>query len=271
MTRLLILRLSAWLALSGCLLAPAWSFSPEGYPGSTWGNGTRDLNGFEGYGTQGKVHQSIQWLTLPGAITAKTFAAYRWRIRTQNRNFYDARGPAVGVEFTKSFVDFGADFSWQRFPGLNRTSEDFQLFVTWYKRVNLLEKSSQANIFGLPILGLPLSTWGRLSHDLNNIEGDGAQGFVAQGVEWFRMPGDIVFRTLASYRWRFRSENRQYYNTHGPAVGVELGRKTVDVGVEFIWRRYPELPRSSRDFQLYLTWYFDWDLKNLASRTSPNP
>lgn len=260
-----IMRQLAVVLLAAALLAPvsARAYEPEAFPGSTWGNGTRDLNGFEGYGTQGWVRQGVQWLTFPGQITAKTFAAYNWRLRSQNRTYYDSRGPAVAIEFSKAFLDLGWEYSWQEFPQLDTRSENPAVYANWYKRYDLSVWQKRANILGLPVVGLPFSTWGRLSHDFNNLEGDGSQGYVRQAVEWVRLPGSVVLRTQASYNWRFRSKNRPYYNMHAPSAGAELGWKTVDLGIEYLWRSYPELSKNTRDFQLYLIWYFNWDLKRL--------
>lgn len=261
--------LAAFAALS-LACAPASAFGPEGYPGSLWLTGFRDLNGFEGWGTQGSLTQGVQWLTLPGDITVETYGRYFWRLRNKNQTYFDAYGPSVGVEFSKAFIDVGAEFGWTRFGELGENSEDFNIYLSWYKKVNLARDWADPNVFGIPVLGFPLSTWGKLTHDLNNLEGDGAQGFVRQGIEWFELPLGVVVRTLVSYNFRFRSENRPYYNTHGPAVGVELGSGPVDLGIEYMWRDYPELKRYTHDFYLYLSAYFNWDLRPVGSRVSGN-
>jgi len=253
-------------ALAAVLIATAagssLAYSPEGYPGWTWGNGTRDLNGFEGYGTQGNINQGIRWFTLPYDVSFKNYASYRWRMRTQNRQFYDARGPALGGEFTWAFFDFGADYVWQEYPQLHTHDEDPEIYLDWYKRVYYLG-GSHPEFFGIPVVGYPTTFWGRMAHDFNNLEGNSAQGWVQQAVDWVRFPHDIVFRTLLSYNWRFRSKNQDFYNYQGPGIGAEFEHRPLNVGIEYIWRRYPLLHQNSHTFQLYLSWYYGWDLKDL--------
>lgn len=240
---------------------PARAYSPEGYPGSTWGNLSRDFSGLEGNGSQGRVTQGVDWFHLPTNIPFKTYAAYKWRFRSENRPFYNAQGPALGLELSKWFLDLGLDFSWQRYPELGRNTREFEAYLAWYQRIDLAGKGAGKSLLGIPILGLPLSSWGKLTHDLSDIEGDGTMGWVSQGVEWAKLPGNVVFATLASYNWRFRSENRRFYNTHGPAVGVAFIRKPFELGLEYSWKRFPELGRTTKEFQLTLNWYYSWDLK----------
>ena len=79
--------------LCACLIlsaGPAFAWSPEGYPGSTWGNVGRDMSGFEGNDTMGKVTQGIRWVTLPGKVTVDTYGSYRWRYRTENQRFFES-------------------------------------------------------------------------------------------------------------------------------------------------------------------------------------
>lgn len=255
--RVKIAALAGTLAL---LAAPVFAYEPVAYPGSTWGALTRDIDGLEGWGAQGSVKQGVTWLRLPLEVDVNTFAAYRWRFRSENRPFYNAQGPAVSLEFTKGFLDAGLDFSWQRFPELRETSDQYELFVGWYKRLDLAKGG--VDILGARARGLPLTTWGRVAHDLNGLEGDGTQGWVSQAVEWCELPrGLAVVKTFAAYRWRLRDKNRTFYNVHGPAVGVELSRGPVDVGLEHAWRRYPGLSRSDKAISLYADWYFGWDLK----------
>ena len=250
--------------LAVCLhAASAAAYSPEAYPGWSWGNGTRDFNGFEGYGTQGNVNQGVQWLTLPGGLPFMTYASYNWRMRTQNRTFYDARGPALGAQVSKYFLAFGADYSWTYYPFLDTTPEEFEIYLTGYKRVYYLG-GPHPTFFGLPIVGYPTAFWARLSHDFNSLEGSGAQGWVTQSIDWVELPYHTVFRTLASYNWRFRSENQTFYNYQGPGLGVELEHSPLTLGMEYIWRRYPLLHEENKTFELYLTWYFYWDLKKLV-------
>lgn len=111
------------------------------------------------------------------------------------------------------------------------------------------------------IKGLPGSTWGQASYEKADIAGPGVIGYVNQGIDWVTLPGDLTVNTFAELRYRFRQENKEFYNAHGPAVGVELRRSPFHLGVDYYWERYPELRESSNRLQFYLSWYHDWDLK----------
>lgn len=235
------------LVLAG---APAAAAFPEGYPGAVWGNAVRDFSGFEGYASQGWVRQGVRWGTLPGGVGVQTAAAYNWRVRTENRRFYDAHGPGVILELDKAFLTTGAELSWQRYPRLGRTDNKREFFLGWYKRVPVFKAGGVA---------FPLAAWGRVSRDLNGFEGTGSMGWFSFGPESPKLPGGFVARAMASYRWRLRTQERLFYNVHGPAVGVELSGHHVDIGLENIWRDYGELHRRERALQAYVGWFLPWD------------
>lgn len=244
-------------------VSSAFAYSPEGYPGYLWSSESYNFNGLEGFGTMGNLNQGIRWFTLPGGIVTTTYAAYRWRLREKNHAFFNAHGPATGLQFTFDVFNFGGDYEWQRYSALGTSTKNFSLFVNWYKRVYLIGggNGDGASLFGIPVLGFPTTTWGRVTKDFNHLEGLGSMGFVNQGIEWFKLPGGIVTRTLASYQWRFRTENKAFYNVHGPGVGVEFTYKSFDFGTQYIWLKYPDIRRNSHDFRIYLSFYLDWDFK----------
>ena len=113
----------------------------------------------------------------------------------------------------------------------------------------------------LAILAFPGSTWDQVSHDVDSLVGTGTMGYINQGVDWTTLPGGITFNTFAEMRYRFRSENRSYFNEFGEALGVEFKKSIFRLGADYLWERYPELSDSSNKVQFYLTWFFDWDLK----------
>jgi len=235
------------------------SFAIEGFPGSIWSRSTKDFNDVEGLGNQGNLTQGVQWVTLPWDIPVVTYGAYRWRVRELNKTYYDAYGPAAGIEFTKEFIRWGAEYEWQRYPKLNERSKNFSIYATWFKSFDFIS-GENPSLLGSPVIGFPTATWGRVSSDFNNLEGVGTMGYVSQGIEWFKLPGDVVFRTLALYNWRFRTNNKQFYNVHGPSAAIEFGWKSMSLGTEYAWQKYPELNTRTNDFRAYLTFYFDWDL-----------
>lgn len=243
--------ISALLALA----APASAYQPVGYPGGSWGSLSRDFSGFEGCGAQGWLRQGVTWTELPGNVAVQTFAYYNWRFRSENRLYYDSQGPSLSVEVRKGFLNAGVQTYWQQFPELRRQIDQHQAFLTWYKRFDLARGAR------LKPFGLPFSTWGSLTRDFDGIEGNGTQGWVQQGINAAKLPGGVMVTPFAAYRWRFRSENRPYYNVHGPAVGLEFARGPVTLDIENAWRNYPELQRNETALQAYVSWFYEWDLK----------
>ncbi len=243
------------------LLLPSTSsfaWQPEAYPGWFWSNTLYDFKRFEGFGNQGNLTQGIQWLTLPGEISATTYASYRWRIRTQNREFFDAHGPVLGVMFTKGLVNFGFEYEWQKYPFLNNvTVNNASLFMTWFLRERWIG-GSHPTFFGIPVVGFPTTTWGRLNYDFNNIEGAGAMGYVSQAVDWAQITDEIVLRTHLTYNWRLRTKNSEFFNMHGPSIGTELVRDAISLGGEYGIQYFPSLQQEISRFQIYLNVYLDW-------------
>jgi len=126
---------SVWgsiLAFILILSLPVRALSIEGFSGSTWGKGSYDIDTLVGAGGMGYVNQGIDWATLPGGIDLNTFAEFRYMLRTKNNDFYNAYGPALGIELRKSPFNLGADYYWERFPGLDETDAKFQFYLTWY-------------------------------------------------------------------------------------------------------------------------------------------
>lgn len=249
----------AGVLLAGLILfraAPAGAI--EALPGSTWGQVSHDIDSLVGTGGIGYINQGIDWVILPGGIPLNTYAEFRYRLRSRNNDFYNAYGPLVGVEIRKSIFRLGADYIWERFPHLAETDNKFQFYLRWYKDWDL--KRAVPGLGSLPVAGLSGSTWGELSHDVDSLVGNGAIGYVNQGIDWFRLPGQITVNTFAEFRYRLRSRNNDLYNAYGPAVGVELRKSVFKLGADYYWERFPDLAETDAKFQFYLTWYYDWDL-----------
>ena len=112
------------------------------------------------------------------------------------------------------------------------------------------------------IEGLPGSTWGQASHDVDSLVGNGIIGYLNQGIDWTTLPGGITFNTFAEFRYRLRSRNSDFYNAYGPTVGIELRKSVFKLGADYYWERFPDIPETDDKFQFYLGWYVDWDLKS---------
>jgi hypothetical protein len=113
------------------------------FPGSFWGRLAYDVDGLNGSGAQGFINQGVDWFFLPGGIVTNTYAEYRYRSRTNNNKYYDANGPAVGLEFKKWFLHRGVDYYWERDPILNVSSNRSQFYLTWFYTWDLNNLSSK--------------------------------------------------------------------------------------------------------------------------------
>ncbi len=234
------------------------AFELVGLPGSTWGTVTHDADGISGAGTMGFVNQGIDWTKLPGGVTLNTFAEYRWRLRSKNKDFYNTEGPALGVELRKSYFRLGVDYYWEHFTEINTTSENKEVYLAWYYDWDL------GKFFASPyFMGLPGSTWGILTYDMNGINGSGALGYVNQGIDWVKLPGDVVFNTFVEYRLRAREKNTAFYDAEGPAVGIEFRKWFLRAGADYYWERFTGLHKDSNHMQYYISWYYSWDLLRL--------
>ncbi|HET6371468.1 MAG TPA: hypothetical protein VFG95_09740 [Nitrospiria bacterium] len=253
--------LCGMVAVYLAVIAPANALEPLGYPGSTWGQLSYDNDSLVGAGALGYINQGIDWTTLPGDIPVNTFAEFRYRFRTENNDFYNEYGGAVGVELRKWFLKFGIDYFWQRFPDLPESSDKLQIYLSWYYDWDLKPKGKSVSLFGVPVLGFPGSTWGQISYDFDELVGAGIIGYFNQGIDWTILPGDITLNTFAEFRYRFRSENKPYYNAFGEAVGVEFKKAFLKFGIDYYWERFPDLPEDSNKLQFYLSWFYDWDFK----------
>ncbi len=230
-----------------------------GLPGSTWGQVTHDVDDLVGTGTMGYINQGIDWTKLPGDITFNTFAEFRYRFRGRNKEFYNAYSEAVGLEFKRSPFRLGMDYVWERFPNLEEGSHKVQYYLSWYQGWDL---GLTKKIGSLDILGLPGSTWGQVTHDVDDLVGTGTMGYINQGIDWTKLPGDIVFNTFLEFRYRFRSRNHDFFDAYSEAIGMEFKKSPFRLGLDYVFERFPGLNEGSSKIQFYLTWYYDWDLKN---------
>ena len=235
----------------------AFGFDVKEIPGSTWNQITLETNGLtRGLSTIGYINQGIDWGTLPGDITFNTFGEFRYRLRSRKQKYYNAYGPAIGVEFKKSVFRLGTDYYWEQFPEQREESNKLQFYLSGYYDWNL-EKIGITKPFN--IKSFPGSTWGNITQDVDGLtRGLSAIGYINQGIDWITLPGDITFNTFAEFRYRLRSRKQQYYNAYGPAVGVEFKKSAFRLGADYNWERFPSQNKESNKFQVYLTWYFDW-------------
>jgi stress response protein SCP2 len=251
--------IQAGILIVGLILSkPAYALDVQGLPGSTWGNVSHDVDKLVGTGAMGYINQGIDWVELPGEITVNTFAEFRYRFRSENQEFYNAYSSAVGLEFKRSPFRLGMDYAWERLPSLHEQSNKVQYYLTWYYDWDL----KRASPGGLNVQGFPGSTWGNISHDVDKLVGTGAMGYINQGIDWVRLPGEITFNTFAEFRYRFRSENKEFYNAYSKAVGLEFKKSPFRLGMDYVWERFPALGEQSDKVQYYLTWFYDWDLKH---------
>ncbi|HAH05352.1 MAG TPA: hypothetical protein DCM05_02325 [Elusimicrobia bacterium] len=248
--------------------APAGSetYSPEGYPGSTWGSLKRGSDDTEGTGVQGWARQGVRWVRFKGDVDMDTYAAYNWRVRNKNKTYYNTYGPSLIASLAKGPLTAGAEFAWLRYPDLPLDDNNYSLFGSWFSSWDVSKWTGKPRLGSRAPLALPLSTWGKMTYDLHGEEGSGSQGWVRQGVDWAALGWGWMFHTYASYDWRLRSKNRQYYDVHGPSLAAVFKGKYFDVGSEYCWETYPQLHRTVKTLRFSLSWFYGWDLKDLKTK-----
>ena len=112
------------------------------------------------------------------------------------------------------------------------------------------------------IEGLSGSFWGIGVYETQE-ENYQTLGSIRQGIDWFKVY-KLKFSTYAKFRYRFEvDEGAEFFNSYGPAFGASVSRSGVRLGVEYQKERNPNLGETKRDTDIYLEWYFGWDLKNL--------
>ena len=87
-------------------------------------------------------------------------------------------------------------------------------------------------------------------------------GSIRQGIDWFKVY-DTEFSTYGKFRYRFEDKEAEFFDAYGPALGVSLKRGNIRLGLEHRWERQPRRDKSTSSSDLYLEWYFGWDLKDL--------
>ncbi len=249
------------LLLWGLPPGRAMAYAPAGYPGASWGSLTRGDGDTEGTGAQGWVRQGVRWARFKGGVDLDTYAAYNWRVRTENKTYYNTYGPSLIAAFERSPFSAGAEFAWLRYPDQPLDSRNYSLFASWFASRDVSRWTGMPSLGSHAPLALPLSLWGKMSHDLHGPEGSGSMGWVKQGVEWFSLGRGVRFVTVASYNWRLRTKNNKYYDVYGPSVGLLLKARTFDLGTEWHWQKFPQLYRTARIFNISLGWYYGWDMK----------
>lgn len=244
------------MILAGALLAAAGLRAEAGVlglPGSTWGEASRDTEHYEGWSTQGNVQQGLDWLKLPKEHLFDTYVKGSWRFRDQHPLYYDAWSPGAGAEIRGSFYRLGVEYAHTRYPELGEELDTAWAQLVWYLDWTLGRR-------------YPGAAWGQVTHSFDGYEGTGSQGYVNQGVRLAALPGGVAMSAFGEYRWRVRALNNTYYDTHGPAVGLDFRRDFLRAGFEHYWEFLPGLARWDQRNVFFVSWYLNWDLKPKTSR-----
>lgn len=120
-------------------------------------------------------------------------------------------------------------------------------------------------VYAFEVEAYPGSIWGSLSYDADKRNGanSAGMGFANQGIQWLTIPTNARLVTYAEYRRRARTYKPEYFDTGGPAVGVELRWDYLTVGVDYYWERL--VGAISNREQYYATFYYTWSLANELS------
>ena len=109
-----------------------------------------------------------------------------------------------------------------------------------------------------PIAGLSGHTYGSMTHDNKGSSGTGVSVLINQGVDWIKLPWDVMLRTYGEIYYRTRSNDFTYYDLVGKSVGIELDKSIFKLGVEYVSEQYTTQSKSDSGSHLFLGWYHDW-------------
>lgn len=125
----------------------SWLNIMEALTGSTYGRINHDFANFTGTGISGFINQGIDWFTLPEDITFNTYAEYRFGFRTKNSLYYNAHGPAMGIELKKKPFRLGMDYYWEfnteqhsSISGQHASAKQVTIYLKWYYNWDLKPK-----------------------------------------------------------------------------------------------------------------------------------
>jgi tetratricopeptide (TPR) repeat protein len=107
------------------------------------------------------------------------------------------------------------------------------------------------------IAGLSGSSYGSVTQDIKGSTGLAVSGWIKQGIDWFRLPGDILFSTYGEYKHSARTGDKRYFDESGYGVGAEFKKGIFTFGGEYFWDTYTQ-QQTTLTRPLYLTWYHDW-------------
>ncbi len=239
------------------LLTPLYASAkdfPIAYPGYSWGKLIHDNDKVGGNGGQWNIVQGVDWYKFSGDIVLNTYGAFNHRSRENNTRYYNSEGPAVGVELVKGPVSLGYEYYKERLPKLQETSHNRAYYFKGYLDWEHIMLSNETKF--------PGSLWFQTTHDVSGINGSGIQFSLNQGINLYRFPKDIDLNAYVEYNYRSRDKNQKYYDANGPAVGIEVRYSSFRAGIDYFWESLPPLNESSYRFQIYLSWFVTWDLKN---------
>lgn len=243
-----------------CLLFSSKTFAITGFPGYTWGVVSDDINGDTGAGISTFVNQGVDWFILPHNITFNTYAEYRYKYRNRDKYWYDSNGPAIGLEFRKTPFSLGAEYFWEKYTEQNKFDPSRRAYLTWYHDwYKYIRRRAMSRWF--QIEAFSGSTWGRITYDFEGVTGAGVSTFINQGINWFTLPGEVTFNTYAEYRLSYRTLDKYWNNTRGPALGMEFQKSPFRLGMDYYWETYTEQKITNDRWRVYINWYYGWDLK----------
>lgn len=236
----------------------------KGIPGYTWGSVD---HGFDDDDTSVSflINQGINLAEFPDDITLNTFVEYR-SMDNDWQSVYEEDEVVFGLELQRTPFNFGVEYSPAKWRDDELDEDITTAYLSWYHSWYKFLRRRGSDISNpFDVNAYAGSTYGRISHQLyNGDEGTTARGFVRQGMDWFTSltkAGELTLNTYAAYRFRFRTENEYWYNAHGPAVGIELQRPPFTLGADYMWQINSERDTEEARYGIYLTWYYDWNLR----------
>jgi hypothetical protein len=112
---------------------------------STWGNASYDLMNQNGSSTMGWVKLEADTFWLPHDYVAGPYAAYDWRLRSKNADYFNFGQAAAGFEIGNGEVELGAQYAWRNYPKLNTHNSGLEFFISVFKTWDLKGPAASKN------------------------------------------------------------------------------------------------------------------------------
>lgn len=112
-------------------------------PLTTWGNLSYDLRNEDGSSAMGWLKLEGDFLLLPRNFRAGVYAAYNWRFRTHNDEYFNVHGPAAGISVGNGYMSVGTEYALNHYTERDTETKGMRVYFTLYQPWDLKNLSGK--------------------------------------------------------------------------------------------------------------------------------